>query len=463
MNADLLAATYAAQQDARLADDRLWNYDATGLDAERVRNDLAAKLAAANFKAAELQAQVGGLVFKVPVDNIAELQERIAKLNKRAVKLNVEPITLVGAGEADRQDVKRNGQKTGEVRVWNWIILNGKAPKLNGWQFVATLEHDGENTLVRTMPSADGVFDLKRFRDASPENCDHCHQNRRRNDTYLVAHENGRINQVGSSCLKDFLGHPNPAEYARFAEYLRDFMDTIEDEREHNGPNVERRYDTAWYLTHVARMIDEFGWVPRSAAGYDQTATADSAFGNMIDMANLNTDRQGRKTYVEPTEDDAETAEAAIAWVRELDEDALVSDYLYNLYTVVKQDTIRNRQMGLAASAISAYSRAMERELKLKAREQKSADSEHVGTVGEKVTGTMTLVKEIRINDYYNGGTKPLYVFDFDGNEVKWFSSRDISGLSQGWTGTVTGTVKKHETHDQYGKSTILTRCKISA
>ncbi len=45
--------------------------------------------------------------------------------------------------------------------------------------------------------------------------CDYCKKDWIvRRDTYIVKNDKGEIRQIGSNCLSDFLGHPNPTRIA---------------------------------------------------------------------------------------------------------------------------------------------------------------------------------------------------------------------------------------------------------
>lgn len=393
-------------------------------------------------------------IFEIPVQNVPELEARIAKLNKRADKLSVAPVVLTKLEiiERERDD---NG-----VTVYDQIQrvqVEGESPKLDGWQFVATLEHDENGTLIRKIPTFDREVDLTPYREATPDHCDQCGYKRRRNDTYIVAHETGEMKQVGSNCLVDFLGGSNPQQIARYMEYVADLMDEIRGGG-FSGMSEPNRYDTHQYLSHVAAMIRTNGWTSRGQAWErGGNATSDQASDNLFKLMRRFSASDG---VVQPTDEDTKLATETIEWARNLSETDLANDYMYNLYTSLKGDSIPSRQFGIAASGINAYQRQREREIK-RAAENAGRRNEHFGEVDGKVEFTGTVTRVTWIEDTFNGGTKPLYIFRTDeGFDAKWFSSRDL-GLDQGDKVFVKGTVKKHESSAQYGNSTVVTRCKV--
>lgn len=462
MNSTDAQDTYALQRDLALEEQRLSDvkFEANpGLDHPRVVAEMEKAIQPLRDRVAERQAEVGGVVFRIPEENISLLQEKIAKLNKRAAKLDVEPVSLTLHETIEIKGKDHNGRD--EYRNYQFVAVKGHSPRLAGWRFVATLEHDENGVILRKLPTFEGEVDLTPYRTATPENCDHCKLVRRRNDTYVVQHEDGSLKQVGSNCLTDFLGGASPQQIARWMEFLADFVDELENEdSEFYGGSAPSRVVAREYMAHVACMVRENGWTSRgSAYNYGGYATADAAESNMYNQASRKS-YKGERLWIDPIDADYAAADKAIEWVRALPEDQLESDYLYNLFTVFKGESLGKRQLGIAASAITAHSKAVEKQIKAEAAKA----SEFVGAEGDKLEIEVTIVNEIRLEDNYSyhGGTKPLYMMqDAAGNSLKWFASRDIDGMEQGNTVTIKGTVKAHQMHEKYGKSTILTRCKI--
>lgn len=415
---------------------------------------------------AEMQETVGGKVFLIPEQNVTLLSDKIAKLNKRANKLSVDPVVITLHDTVE----KNHGTKVKpEWVVFQYIAVKGTTPKLAGWQFAATLEHDENGVIVRRLPDLDASVDLTHYRKADPTNCDQCHQRRRRVDTYIVLHEYGTLKQVGSSCLKDFLGGQSPERIAAWCSYLADFMDDLEStDSEFYGGSAPSRTGTVEYLTHVACMIRNYGWTSKGTAyNFGGEATASAADNNIFNMSRNKTDRDGQPMFIVPLVEDESLALASIAHVRALSEDDLANDYVYNLFTSLKGESIPTRQYGIAASAISFFRKETEKKLKA----EKTAASEYIGEVGQKkFTTEVTITKVVELEPYtYGASPGALYLMqDATGNVIKWNSSKQVEGMDQGVTGTICGTIKAHDDgtgkygDKNYGKSTVLTRCKFT-
>lgn len=95
---------------------------------------------------------------------------------------------------------------------------------------------------------------------------------------------------------------------------------------------------------------------------------------------------------------------------------------------------------------------------KEKIKEKQKGSLVYLGTIGEKVTLSLTLKNQK--TTYGRFGDSQAYFFEDDNkNKVIWFSSKD-KDLKNGVTYKVEGKVKKHDEYNGY-KQTYLTRCKI--
>lgn len=387
------------------------------------------------------------------------LEKAVDDLNKRAKRLRVEPLTLEVLGFEDRT-VRRNLDER-IVRLYS-VRLSGSSPRINGWTLQATLDHTAEGgTLLRAVP---GVGLPVRFRDARPEDCDHCRTRRQRNDTFVLRHdETGRYAQVGRQCLRDFLGHVDPHGIAALCELLglaHEAAQTAADDREYEegGARGVYRIPTDHLLALTFATVRAFGWVSRGTARTtDQSATADLA----LQLDSARGDRANWMRAVEVTDADIAAAAATIELVRGWADRTDLSDYEYNLLTVLKGAGVTERQAGIACSAVTVYRRQQEREQVARVE----TTSEYVGTVGQRLTAEVTLLgmQEIggRSFSYYDSGVSYLYRFaDAQGNLLQWFASSNQE-LTDGQTYRLVGTVKKH---DEYKgtRRTTLTRCRAA-
>ena len=132
--------------------------------------------------------------------------EKMNKLNQRALKRGWTGVITV-TGEAFTEETD-NGVGLKRTRQMVHTVISGNAPKYDGWTFLARIEWtDNDEAVVFTAPGIEGI-DRDRL---APMWCDHCGIKRYRKYTYAVRNDDGNELQVGSTCLKDFLGwNTNP-------------------------------------------------------------------------------------------------------------------------------------------------------------------------------------------------------------------------------------------------------------
>lgn len=386
--------------------------------------------------------------FKIPQANLGRLEDALGKLAKRATRLGIPgPAWAVGAKHEDPVKDEITGFVT-HYRVWYDFTLISEPVKLAGWTFLGTLDHTTEaGVILRAVPGID--LDPK-YRTAEPV-CDHCGLVRRRNETFVVRHEDGREKQVGRQCVADFLG-TDPGKVALRLEYLA-LCRLAAEESEGWGNGGEQALGLTGYLSWVVQAINREGWVSRAVAREDarKVATADSA---AIDQEDFY--RAGKGT--QPSEDDRKTAEAALAWIRELRDSGqeIKSDYLYNLVTVCASESVTGRNLGIAASLIPTYKREVEREI---LRRKQAAISQHVGTVGKRQTFTVTVAGRHAFESAY--GTRWLIrLLDEAGNVIIWWTGGNgafnLGGeQGEGKTFTVKATVKSHEDYKGIAQTVV--------
>lgn len=414
--------------------------------------------------------------YLVPKENAAGVKDKLAKLSRKAVKLGCSAILCTLAHTFSRPHPNKERAAEGERVVYEALTVQGEPPKLNGWVLAATLEHEttkdgrpinllrchGEETLPH------------KYREATPDNCDHCGTNRRRNNTFVVRNEaTGEWAQVGRTCLKDFLGlHSDPGAVARWATLLLTLETSLfgeYDEDEGGYGYGERAYDLEKFLAYTVESIKADGWRSRTyARENDGMATADCVWYFLTAR-----DERARDAYriPEPTETSYQQARDAVAWV--LAQDASDNDYYHNLQVITDLGVVTHRTAGYAASIVASATRAQEREVR---RAVLVAENNgHVGTVGKREEMTLTLLSTQAFDGHY--GVTTLHRFaDRDGNLVVWWASNsrvvpgDTAGhesnhgldcrMVQGATYRVKATVKDH---DQYRgqKQTKVTRLAV--
>jgi len=378
---------------------------------------------------------------------LAETTEKIRKLNERAAKRGLSGLVTLDIKRAERMETLPSGY-TVTKGYWSVEIL-GTAPKYAGWSFIATLDFDPEAGLItKTVPNFKGVVDRSGLR---ANWCDHCKTNRFRRFGYLLENESGARVQVGSSCIKDFLGqdvrpvfHDADAVrdsvcYGGFDDYDVSPLDAIA---------------IAW------AAVQEFGFV--RASEYDNVPTKV---------------RMEQVIYPRTRPDEAALADRAVgdklrplaakaAEQAKLIRDFILSDefsgdseYVQNLKNIVGAERVGRRFFGLLASAPQAWAKAVERDLRRQA-EKAEITNEFFGSVKDRIELTVR-VKSIR---YFDGdfGTTTIYTLvTDDGHPAQWWASNSALGNEvTNHSYLVKATIKGHEEY-QGTKYTKLTRVTV--
>jgi len=398
----------------------------------------------------------------------------IEKLNKRCHRLHIPELKLEVVGTSTKEAEDRDGFKY--TKHYTTVRLTGTAPKLAGWEFAATFEHDSETGLTIFRRNSEFKVEIPTDYRKAKNECDHCKKIRNRNDTYLCYNaEKGEFKQVGRTCIKDFLGHKNPhwaLECATMWYDLTDFMGDNSGEDEGwggGGGHSERVVGTEEFLDNVFAVVKVYGFVSKTKA--QESCEADRPLEatkervlNYMFPAPDQLKSRGFKAEMEackPTEESKAQALTALDWIRSMKEDAeanKLSEFLMNLYISCAGDILTMRRTGIVAALSGCYLRHLEGEKKREEEKKTRKPSNYVGNVGERLRDMVLLVKRVIPREHDFGVTYITGLEDADGNQFTWFSSSE--NLTAGATYKVTGTVKDQNDKFHGIPTTILSRCK---
>lgn len=371
---------------------------------------------------------------------------KIDTINRKAAKLGLPPVQMKVLGEWHKP-FRVGYDVLMERNIYSYIpmtrvILTGQIVKIAGWQFAAKLEHlDGAN-LVRSMPN--GLEIPERFRTSKPH-CEHCKTKRYRKDTYLL-YKSGEFKQVGSNCLGDFTGANDPQKFARQYEYLILAQGAGDDDERESGGFRRHMFRTSYFLACAARVIREHGWRAKSDPDVLAGVKA-STFEQATDLL-ASTDH--------PLPEDGETAEKVIAWAKKVQgENRHMSEYEFNLVTLLTSEFVGPQHFGIVASGVNAYNRAMEKALK---DTMPKLESGYLGKVGDKMEfDGLTCLSSSEMEGRF-GFTTIIRMVDKSGNIVVWFASGRIN-INRGDVVKGKATIKNLEEYRDV-KQTVITRFK---
>jgi hypothetical protein len=327
------------------------------------------------------------------------------------------------------------------------VRISGEAPRYAGWRFVASVDAvDGGGTILRYPPGREAAV---RNTDVVAGQCDHCHTRRARRWTMLLAHDDtGQLLQVGTSCLKDFLGH-----------HLTPVFLTADDVRAELGRNLSgtpAAWDLTSVLTYAWAAVQALGWTPASGSEPGRTPTRD------VVRQVLTQQRAADRLLAVLSPHLVEGRRLAPRII-----DTLLtglsgeSGYEANLAAVLRGQVVDARHLGLAVSAIPAHQRLLEQRQADTTHQDAVAAVDHVGVVGDKLTLTGTVRNLIRVDGFtYHSPDSMLLILDCGTAVAKMTTAASWAyQVKVGDPLTVTGTVKAHTVWNGV-KQTVLTRPK---
>lgn len=404
-------------------------------------------------------------IFEIPEQNIEKLRSEIAKINKRADKIGVPHVQIIEQGtrfvpnRAAVQELTNAGypldkaqQEAPKDKVYQ-ISIEGEGPKIEGYTFVGSLDHYSlpGDVLIKTVP---GEVIPSTHYDAQPI-CDHCGKIRPRNNTYVLRNdETGEHIQVGSHCVRDFIGY-DPSQVARFLERVFKLVDDIEnDEFGSSGSSGGSIYfDPVKTLALTNAVIRTYGWVSVSRAEIENTMPTATIVNLIIHPPK---DKRIYNQIVNEIEWDEQSDEAeaqkAIDWILDKEDE---NEYITNLRKMAKAEGIPSSGFAMWVSLMATYNRAQE-QLREKARQLKT--NEWVGEVKERREFTVELVGTHVFDGQFGSVVIHRFVDD-QGRTIIWFANTK-SNMENGHTYRIVGTVKKHDQYNDW-KQTHINRVKV--
>lgn len=377
-------------------------------------------------------------------------QEKVAKLNARATKRGFAGLLSL---EYERVVIERDTAigKVEEIRYETRII--GEPPAYNGWRLIASLEFLSSGVIVKTVPGVNKV-DRSLIEQGK---CDHCGHKRDRVKAYLVLSEDGKQLQVGSTCLKDFIG------WDTFPKFM--FTDDVSDE-------IDGFLSGGfWPASYTVRSVLAAAWATIKLDGYVRAGSYDNVPTKVTTMDILNPplkrEREIRAKYGALAEESYDIAQKTIDFILS-DEFAGDNEYVLNMKVAIAADFVTSKQFGLIVSAPQTWARYQERSL-IRQREKSEVVNEWVGEdpkarkesgeKAERITVNVR-VKSVRYIEGFYGSTVLYTLLADTGHVFKWFASNEVLGDEPTTEFfALTGSIKEWDEFNGM-RSTVLTRCK---
>lgn len=350
--------------------------------------------------------------------------------------------------------------ENGVISTVKFIIVEAEGKAIvNGWEYVATIEHTEKGNIIKTH---EGAEIPSRYFEGAPV-CEHCNSKRARAATYLVRNtETNEFKQVGKSCLKDFTNGLS-AEYV--TQYISFFDELIKGEAPSIGGRYTKYYEVQRYLRFVYECIEKFG--------YEKTDSGRPTSKRALNYLNLMDNDVHYMMAAEAKEWEAEmkevnfneNSEAAVAsvkealqWINQLQVGE--NNYLHNLQVACSLDFIGVENLGIVASLVPTFNRDLEARARVEKARMAALDenfhlSEWVGTVGDRITIEVEEFVCLTSWETQYGITRVYKFVSKAGDVFTWKTGNYFEDCKQ-----LIGTVKAHNEFRGVNQ-TELTRCKV--
>lgn len=429
----------------------------------------------------------------VPEQNYKGFVKKFEKLQRKAERLGLDAPTFKERGTAEHTESRSDdGIRSQRVRRYHVVTVTPAKVAFDGWSFVAAIQHltldDGQRAnILAVAPAHQGrSLPLPQYRNAQPV-CEHCNTARKRNDTYVIEHEDRGFKQVGRTCLRDYVGDADGTSILAYARFLAEFKRTVDEDSGWDSGSAYSAYTCADVVPLLAHIIRTTGWISGKQAydSYDVVSTRHVLTGTLANLgssaANVKQDAQDVVDAI--TDDDRDLGAAALAWIRDHNPDDITdNDYIWNLYVVCNSATIPDKGWGLFASLIPAYERYWEGLLKANRVVQQQAESTYLGSPGDKIGRKLSAADKrkgctahpaltVTLERTYDtetqwGFTTLVSLLDADGHVFTWWASggaydSNDGRLKVGATYTLVATIKGHKEYNGI-KQTLINRAVLT-
>lgn len=379
-------------------------------------------------------------IFTIPKYKIEELEKKINRIKQKGADVIfdiVEDNIIYSYRDASRANMISS-------IICTKIDIRGEYI-INGWTFVATIEHSSPENIIRI---ADEKFTERipeKYRTVGKE-CEHCYIRRDRSDTFLIYNEDeDDWKQVGRTCLKNYTQGLDAEVCASIVSILAEIT-KLADEAEKGNFDLD--------LSDSRNVVDNVILDPTKIKKQMVQFIKDNGYIPSKTVAQFKEKLVDEETLPEATA-------AEIQEITEATKKLAITDWSRNAIAVWNKEYIEFRDLALLASLCSICLQKIAKEIEINATKA-SATNTYAGEVGDEVKFEIksSMVAYTRTPSYYNASPYPVYrLTDDTGKIYMWGCSNPDIVVEPGKT--IKGKIKSTYERKNGEKITELTRCKI--
>lgn len=398
-------------------------------------------------------------------NRLPEFQKKVDRINTRAEKKGIMATIWweISSTTLVAPDPDKPHQKA-ELH-----IIKMRYPKIalpGDWELIGEIT-EGISDETGTHNFVNGFGDLSKYVSRDLHLCDHCQTNRRRvHSMILRAKETKKEVVVGSTCLKDFLGH-DPAHAVFMLQFLDEFEGFGRADNDFGGS--DSFYDIGSVLRSIIYATKHSGWrfiSKKFARENDCPSTAGIAQTVFFDIH--------RKIYPDYAEvvNTPEMVQLAEQLKEELTTfgEKLGQEELSEFETklaIIGKRCVVDMKSGFQLAILAAWAAKRILDIVNPTREAK-VPSEFFGLEGQRIT--LTVIPDRHFEKDGQWGTKHIISGTVSGTNDRWvwFGTgsavwrliNEKTGLVVNDEFVIQATVTAHK-DDKYDKQTVLTRLKV--
>lgn len=412
-------------------------------------------------------------IFKVAPASIRKLEKELRKFNKFLTKQNLPLITYnIDPNlkeEVSGRTTDESGESVPKIVYYKELKIESNPLQNMEWEHIGTKEPvggKGTQTEAILLKNPNYKGEIPKSFDDKKIHCQHCNTSHTRTKSYILRHKkDGRMLEVGGSCLQYYMGNLNLAKYDALWQKMLEGIDEEMKESRSNSKvdaiNIENflahviGLDLFYHKPYLSKKnIPEF----QEEGERRKIPTSEEALTNYFLKSEPRLSAVIRNEIQTVEDTYLPKAEEVIKWFISEYPKMAPSEFLEKLKMIVDNKFLNPKLAGFVAYLYPMWKKA--HEVKEDEKTPKKP-AEWVGNIGDKVTLNVTVVRTISYDSQY--GTGYFHMFkDENGNSWKWSTGQPLD-YNQDMTGQkaiLKGTIKGH---DEYkgNKQNIITRCKV--
>ncbi|WP_017302538.1 hypothetical protein [Nodosilinea nodulosa] len=388
-----------------------------------------------------------------PLWKKAAIEEKLDFFAKKAKRYKLQPPQIIWLKETFFEKLyNANGSHIATVEMGTAELTYEPIKAPDGWRFAALIERTEAGNLL-SGPLSDRLGYL---REQQYFKCEHCYTARNRKQYFVLLDNKDRSKMVGSSCLKDFLGH-DPAEALLNMQILQWLKEPDEEGDWGEAPGAT--WLAADFLKVAAltmAFVRRFGFRAARQCSELETPTY------ILINDQLFNHRLADEDKIQPTPEEEGFAEIILQRWLDVSErirgDLAHADeweYRKHLFAVNRLITPQPRQMAVAVGMLAREYKAIANE-----RAGDNQESNFIGVPNEKIDIDVVITHiSVEPNGMYGPYEIIKGVQAGTGNKWVWFNKGKMQQFIEGPC-RIRATVKAHADDTRWGKQTTLIRVK---